>query len=310
MKINNLCSMLLIGGFFVACNGQQEEASNKAVEEDLPEEINYSLRMHNQSLDLDPEVGGRIASLTINGKNFLTGPEINEDNWGSTFWPAPQSAWGWPPSEQIDKDPYTFEKDGDVLRLTSKKDEQQGILLTKEFEASEADTSFIINYTMTNESGEDLSVAPWEISRVAPGGLTFYPTGEGEKRGDLVPLMKDTLGVTWFEYDVEKIPTGVPKLLADGSEGWMAQVNGNYILVKKFKDISPEETAPEEGEIEIYANPDRTYIEIEQQGAYETLAPDASTTWTVRWYLRELPDHISGESSNQALLDFVRNIVE
>jgi hypothetical protein len=41
--------------------------------------------------------------------------------------------------------------------------------------------------------------------------------------------------------------------------------------------------APAEAEIQAYANPGKTFVEIEEQGAYTTLAPGASVSWTVRW---------------------------
>jgi len=34
-------------------------------------------------------------------------------------------------------------------------------------------------------------------------------------------------------------------------------------------------------------NRGKTYIEIESQGAYTTLAPGKSLDWTVRWYLKK-----------------------
>ena len=52
----------------------------------------YRIRIQNQFLEIDPSTGGRITSLVLNGQNFLTGRDVNDFNWGSTFWISPQSA--------------------------------------------------------------------------------------------------------------------------------------------------------------------------------------------------------------------------
>ena len=58
------------------------------------------------------------------------------------------------------------------------------------------------------------------------------------------------------------------------------------MLTKRFADLTPEQPAPGEAEIQVYVNRGKTYIELESQGAYTTLAPGAELSWTVRWYLQ------------------------
>jgi Domain of unknown function (DUF4380) len=270
----------------------------------------YSFQSANLTFEVDAKNGGRVSAFKIDGKDFLSGKNINTDNWGSTFWTSPQSAWGWPPIGEIDNQEYTGGIKNDAVVLRSKKDPKFGYEIKKEFTASEADTSVIIRYTITNNSDSVRSVAPWEITRVSPGGLTFFPAGKGNKNGGLAPLMKDSIGITWYVYDANLVPAGNEKLICDGSEGWMAQVNNGVILIKKWDDVPLEKNAPGEGEVEIYANPDKSYIEIEPQGPYTILAPGASSAWEVKWYLRNLPPDIKAEAGNKNLVDFVRNTVK
>ena len=54
-----------------------------------------SMAVQNQLLQIDPTVGGRITSLKFQGEDFLTGKDVNDFNWGSTFWNSPQSHWNW-----------------------------------------------------------------------------------------------------------------------------------------------------------------------------------------------------------------------
>jgi len=111
--------------------------------------------------------------------------------------------------------------------------------------------------------------------------LTFFPMGDGGPRKGPQDLLNTTIvdGVAWFAYDAAAI-TADQKLFADGREGWIAHVDGDLLLVKSFADTLPAQAAPGEAEIEIYANAGHTYVEVENQGAYVSLAPGAATTWT------------------------------
>lgn len=293
---------------FSGCTGDQEPKNQPPADTTSVADAIYEIKVHNQIMELDPSTGGRIKSLKIDGNDFLTGKSINADNWGSTFWPSPQSAWGWPPSAELDKNPYTVVEGDNSITMRSSRDPKLGYVFVKQITGNPADTSFIVKYTIINKSDSSRKVAPWEISRVFPNGITFYPTGEGDKRGDLAPLTKDIDGITWFQYKEDQIPSGVPKLLADGKEGWLAQLNNDWLLVKSFPAIPLEDNAPEEGEIELYTNPDKSYIEIEQQGAYQELAPGDSSVWEVEWILRKVPNSIKAEPGEKELVNFVRSL--
>jgi hypothetical protein len=81
------------------------------------------------------------------------------------------------------------------------------------------------------------------------------------------------------------------KAFADGS-GWLAQATPDrFLFLASFPDIQPTDAAPGEAEIEFFTN--SSYVELEAQGAYTTLAPGQALTWTVRWKLRRLPSSAS-----------------
>jgi hypothetical protein len=91
----------------------------------------------------------------------------------------------------------------------------------------------------------------------------------------------------------------------------MAHVKNDRLLVKKFPDVPVDAYAPGEAEIELYANPDGSYIEIEQQGAYTTLAPGSSITYEVVFYTRKLSQAlVSTERGNAGLVKTVNEIIK
>jgi hypothetical protein len=309
INLRNTALIFLFSAFFSCTEKTEESKTDPAKPVDKGNGI-YALQTGNLIFEVDAKSGGRVSAFKLNDKDFLSGKNVNPENWGSTFWSSPQSAWGWPPSDEIDKLEYSGGIVESSVVLTSKKDPKLGYVIQKQFTANTQDTSITIRYTITNNSDSTRSASHWEITRVAPGGLTFFPTGKGSKTGKLVPLIKDSIGITWFLYDSTLIPAENAKLMSDGAEGWMAQINNGIIHIKKWDDVALEKNAPGEGEFEIYANPDKSYIEIEPQGPYTELAPGKSSSWEVKWFLKPLPEGIKAEVGNGKLVEWVRGLVK
>ncbi len=272
----------------------------------------YSFQFGDTRLAVDANLGGRIVTFAFSGRNILTGPAVDPANFGSTFWSSPQSDWNWPPPPEIDSAPYAASLDGAVLSTSGATAAGLGLAVEKKFSADGEAGVVAVVYTLANRGSQARQVAPWEITRVAAGGLTFFPIGEGGPRKGPQDLLSPTVvdGVAWFPYDAAAISAD-QKLFADGREGWIAHVDGDLLLVKSFADTLPSQAAPGEAEIEIYANAGHTYVEVENQGAYVKLAPGAVTTWTVRWMLRKLNLASTPAAVGSApLLNLVRSLVK
>ena len=312
MRYCRLVILVSITALFLFFNGNAQ----KNIYRVLPKQNGklYSIAIQNTILEIDPTIGGRITSFSIDGKNFLTDSTINNFNWGSTFWPSPQSEWNWPPSAEIDNKSYTVTFENNQVKMESKKDPKTGLVVTKKFSGNKKDGTYTLEYTFTNQSDSAQKVAPWEITRVKINGFTFFPMGKGERRGGLVPLVTEIDGICWFTYNLANLPKkGDRQLYTDGREGWMAEVNGDFILIKKFDDLPYEKAAPAEGEIELYTSPivqNKGYVEIENQGAYVELEPGKSSTWKVNWYLKKLPPEIKAQAGNPKLVSYVRSLIK
>jgi|GEM_PF-962885 len=256
----------------------------------------YQLSLGSTYLELDPENGARMTALRVGGS---TGPNLladsqttgQEDNWGSTFWPSPQN-WAWPPTDAgsinaLNTLPYAAVNDALTLTLTSQVNETAPtVFVIKKFSADLAKQAIVIDYTIGNGGTEPVAVAPWEITRVAAGGITFYAEASEPVVHDPNMVLPSTTladGVRWYAHDPSVVaPT---KFFADG-KGWIAHVAGDLLLIKSFPDLSPDQSPTGEAEIEIFAAP--KYVEVENQGAVHTLAPGEALHWTVRWYARKL----------------------
>ncbi|MES1171796.1 MAG: DUF4380 domain-containing protein [Bacteroidota bacterium] len=266
----------------------------------------YRWRFGEVSFEVDAAVGARIVGFRIGNENILTGPEVNALNYGSTFWTSPQADWNWPPVVEIDGGAYAVTGEGADLVFQSAVGGQMGIAVSKKFHVDSDRETVTIEYTMENRSTETRTVAPWEISRLATGGLTFFPKGAGVLPPSTLKV-SEAVDAIWFDYDPAPI-TDHQKLFAHGSEGWVAHIDKprRMLLIKTFPPIDRNDHAPGESEIELYGDPEHTYVEVEQQGAYRPLAPGARVDWVVVWRLRRVPLGIDIATGNKDLLALVR----
>jgi hypothetical protein len=272
----------------------------------------YTFTFGDTVFAVDAATGGRIVTFSLAGRNILTAAKNGQDNnWGSTFWPSPQSDWNWPPPSELDPGAYAASLDGAVLSLVSPPVAALGLAVTKRFSVDASAAAVTVEYGLVNRGMQARKVAPWEITRVASGGLTFFPMGDGVPTKGMQDLLSLQIsgGVAWFACDPTPLASD-QKVFADGHEGWIAHVDGNLLLVKAFPDTPLAQAAPGEAEIELYTDAGRTYVEVENQGAYASIAPGATATWKVRWFLRLLDPSLAAKPGSAELLRTVRALVK
>jgi hypothetical protein len=259
-------------------------------------------------VEIDAAIGGRVTALRLGGRNLLSEQSADAGNFGSTFWPSPQSAWGWPPLAEIDQAPYRVEVEPAAITMRSAISPVLGVAVEKRIAADVGRGAVVFDFAIHNRSEAPVELAPWQITRVPPGGLTLFPSGGGPYPPSSLAV-REALGVTWYAFDAAAV-TDHQKLFADAREGWLAHVDGDALLVKTFAIVPRAAQAPGEAQIEIYATPAHTYVEVEAQGPYETIAPGAALPWRVVWLVRRLPPDVARTVGSAALLDFIRGLVE
>jgi hypothetical protein len=265
----------------------------------------WALSHHGASMEVDPRHGARICSFSLNGKDILTGPGVDPENYGSTFWTSPQSDWGWPPIVEIDSGQYAVVESETGLVCASSFSSKLGVIVTKRFSVVPGRERFRVEYEISNQSSDTLRLAPWEVTRV-PGGLSLFRTGEPVVQPKSHPTLpvQEQAGVSWFDYKRSDI-TEDQKLFAHSSAGWLAHVQDGLVLMKISDPVPADKQAPGEAMVEIFASGAKDYIELEQQGAYTKVGPWKSLTWRVHWLLFELPEGVSAEVGDPELLSAI-----
>ena len=295
--MKQLLTTLLVA---LVMGGQAASAQPSQENQDLSGR--YSLKCGHVSMEIDAAKGGKILSLKFDDREMLSQLRWPE-SFGSTFWTSPQKEWNWPPVKEFDKNPYTVEQQGQTQKMTSEVSERLKCRVGKTFAIDEKDGAIVITYTITNEGGQPRQVAPWEITRVQnEGGLIFFDAPVANIWPAGLMDFKAQHGLAWYQTDETNENR---KVNADG-KGWLAYCSRGLLLVKRFDDLTPEQPAPDEAEVQVYVNRGKTYIELESQGAYQLLQPKESLSWTVRWYL--VP--FEGEAVlSEALAKQVRDLV-
>jgi hypothetical protein len=269
------------------------------------------LEFGNTIFTVDGTQGARITTFSLDGTNILTGPNVNPKFWGSTFWTAPESDW-MPPNvvANIDTAPYMMSigNDSSITAVGPTANvANKMVSVTKHFAADLATKSIAIEYTLTNKGTASFQLGHWEVTRVPPGGLTFYPAGTG--MAVYGPIMLEKVG-GYYWFDHTKFPAGmIAKAGGDDVGSWVAHVMpdpaGDIVLIKSFPDIPPGSAPPGHSEIEIFSAADKSYVEIEAHNKLLTFMPGQAVPWPVRWYLRRVPAGTMRAVGSQALVDFV-----
>ncbi len=278
----------------------------------------YVLEFGDTYLEVNPMIGARVVDLHLKGgTNLVTGPSVDATNYGGTFWPSPQADWTWPPTDaasitNINDKPYTASNDDTSMTFVGMASAAVGLSVTKKFAVDLAKEAVVVTYTMIG-TASDTSAAPWEITRFPQGGVTFYPTGTTPVAGNGMELPPTTTseGCTWLTAPAT-LPTADQKMNADGTGGWLAHADGDWVVVKTFTDMpagSPP-AATAEAEIEIYLSKDADYMEVEMQGPYAAVPMGTGVTWTVTWFVRKLPTGVMTNAPNKPLADFVKSLVQ
>jgi hypothetical protein len=247
---------------------------------------------------------GRVIEYQWRGRNLL-GTD------GSMFYPGPQQAFPntWPPPAGFTLDNavnfgFTPNADSTVLLARPTQVGSGTIYLPwRKYSYDSLSGSLVTEYGIKNTSTDSTAkVSPWEVTRVPPTSLLFFPDGGAVSvtfsMSAIVPAKLDSF--VWIQG---KSGNSQAKYFRDGKEGWLAQINDSILFVKSFPEIGPGSFAPNESEVELYQ--ESGFIEMEDQGAYTTLGPGDSLSWTVRWQSKAVP-RASVTAGSRALVDSAR----
>lgn len=269
----------------------------------------FALTCANVYFEMDSAMGARFTSFKLNDNEIMYLDFKTTDNAGSTFWPSPQSVWGWPPAVNLNNKPYLTSINQNKIKFRGTTDSKSMLRFYKTISANIQDTSIIIDYCIKNEKATTQKWAPWEVTRVLNSGLTVFALGDGSVTGDMAGRTKNISNYIWYDQDQTSGGAG-SKFFCNG-KGWLAHViDGNMLFIKKFEDIANGKAAPGEAEVEVYTASDKSYTELENQGIYTSIAGKDSLTWRVKWIARQLPVSVDVSVGSSSLTNYIQAVLK
>ena len=161
------------------------------------------------------------------------------------------------------------------------------------------------DHIVTNRSPEPVSLAPWALTVMKPGGTEVIPQPLlGEHPRDLLPNRRM---VVWPYTDLgddrwrlgtrlwtlrQETGTLSTKIGLAHTEGWAGYVHGRTFFCKTVTPPRVGESYPDDGcNFETYSN--HEMLEIETLGPLVTLAPNESASHRERWFQHEFDAPLS-----------------
>lgn len=307
-------------------------------------EINYKnfgkcVKMDNgtASLIVTVDIGPRIISYCLNGKENLLFEDVNRDfsdsseelreffgddkTWyiygGHRLWSSPES---YPHSYVPDNDPVEYADLGEfdgfrgfafhppVTRTGQKHTIQVWM------DETAGSSRVKICHDITNVSGAIVTLAPWAMTVCAPGGVEIFPQSTKDNG-----LLSNRRNVFWSYSDINddrfflgnKYGTlqqvsgaeGKFKIGMNNEDGWAAVVNHGQIFLKNF-DMNIDGNYPDYGcNFETFTN--GLFLECESLGELETLKNYQCVTLTEKWELIECSDKFDRKNED-SIDEFVK----
>ncbi len=263
------------------------------------------IRLDNGELELiiTTDVGPRVIRAAFRGGDNVF-KEFDEqlgktggDEWriygGHRFWHAPEAA---PRTYAPDNAPVPYEWDGKTLRLRQECEPSTGIRKEMDITLSADANHVTVVHRLFNENPWDVSLAPWALSVMTPGGRGIFPQEEFRPHPDYLlparPLvlwhytnMADprwTWGEKYIQLRQDPNATTKQKVGMLNKQGWMAYVLPSQVFLK-LVDPKPDAAYPDYGcNLETYT--DAGMLEMETLGPLASLAPGASAEHTEHWF--------------------------
>jgi len=253
-------------------------------------------------LAVTSQVGPRIIGGFIDGSANIFAvlpPEpykAVETGWvlygGHRLWHAPEVL---PRTYAADNAPVTITEDSKGVTFSSGVEAGTGI--EKSFRVRPLGRNrFELMHTLVNRNAWAVTLAPWALSVMAPGGVAILPHSRQTKGPN--PFAVDRVLNLWnySEFNDPRLTLGREfimlrqdsqasrpvKIGLNSREGWIAYVNQGAALVKHVP-FDARVTYPDNGSnLECYSCD--LFLEIETLGALVTLEPGQSATHFEVWH--------------------------
>lgn len=264
------------------------------------------VRLRNEAVELvvTADVGPRVIRFGFAGgpnefhevpaERGKTGGTAWRPYGGHRLWHAPEND---PRTYSPDNDPVEVQDHGAFVRFVQKTEAATGIGKELDVALDPSRARARLTHRLINRNAWTVTLAPWAISVLAPGGVAILPLPpRGEHPRDLLPTSSLTLWAytemndprwTWGRRYVLLRHDGKAKIPQKAGiathEGWAAYARGGNLFLKRFAS-DPTRAYPDFGcTVESFTNSDM--LELETLGALGEIEPGACAEHAETWEL-------------------------
>jgi len=249
-------------------------------------------------------VGPRIIALRVNGGENLFAEQFDETldsgsyhlYGGHRLWYAPED----PRRTYIpDDSPVEAKEFENGVHLIQRIEDETGIQKEIRLHFDEENAYIEIEHILRNLSNDPITLAPWAITMLKPGGVAILPQYTGSAQGmELRPNRAIALwpytdihspSIVWgneFVLIRSNLHEGQLKLGYPNMEGWMAYWRGEMLFIKRSEYIPQRRYYDFESSSECYCAPE--YIELETLGPITNIPPGESTSHKEIWETQQI----------------------
>lgn len=275
------------------------------------------------NLLLTSTVGPRILSFTYrdSGNIFaeLPGEFLNHSEkrkfffyGGHRLWIAPEI----PSSTYLpDNQPIMINQQPDGVELIQKPSAEAGLKKSILIQETDHKNILIIDHFLMNESGKEITVAPWAITQLKLGGMAILPFKTTENEGSSflpnrslslwpytdihdarIHINKDFVFITTSPESENPLKIGIPHF-----QKWIAYFIHGYLFIKYSNETAPDCTLDMGAAGQCYCND--KFLELETLGKYKKLKPGETIKHREVWKIIENP---FASPTTKTILDFIR----
>lgn len=264
-------------------------------------------RLSNQVVDLiiTADVGPRVIRFGfVDGENqFWEDPELlgssGGDEWvnygGHRLWHAPEAR---PRTYAPDNAPVQVEEREGVTRFIQPVEPSTGIQKVLDI-CLGAGTEVRVVHWLRNKNLWPVTLAPWALSVMAPGGTGIVPLPpRGSHAENLLPNtglilwaytdMRDrrwTWGTHYVLLRQDRQAETVQKVATYAPQGWLGYARAGNLFVTTFTPVHGADYPDLGANVELFTNPDM--LELETLGPLTELAPHGEVSHVETWHLFE-----------------------
>ncbi len=271
------------------------------------------------------DIGPRVMRYgTPDGQNFMKEyadqlGETGGDEWriygGHRLWHAPEAM---PRTYALDNSPIDYEIGDGAVTLLQPVEPETGVRKEIEIAMAASGTEVSLTHTLINENLWDITLSPWTLTVMAPGGRMIAP--QEEYRAHPEYLLPARPLVLWHYTDMqdERVRWGTQFITLEqdpeadtkfkiglmNTLGWTAYTLGEQVFVKRYP-FEPGGAYPDYGcNFETFTDGDM--LEVESLGPLTALeAGGGAVSHVEHWYVFDATIGESEDAIERDLLPLV-----